>query len=64
MKKERLIIQLPEGNFKTNLIKFEESDRERLFEAYSLWRKLCEKLNELEARSVNLPEGLSEGAFC
>ncbi|MFN7311006.1 MAG: Bsp6I family type II restriction endonuclease [Vampirovibrionales bacterium] len=64
MKKERLTIQLPEGKFQTDLIKFEESDRKRLREAYLLWRKLCEKLNELEARSVNLPEGLSEGAFC
>ncbi len=64
MKEERLIIELPEGNFQTNLIKFEESDRQSLAEIYLSWRNLCEKLNELEARSVNLPEGLSEGAFC
>lgn len=55
---------LPEGNFMADVIEFEESDRKELLEIYKSWRTLCDKLNVMQARSVNLPEGLSESAFC
>lgn len=57
-------MKLPEGNFKADVIEFEESDRKKLLTIYENWRTLCNGLNEMQARSVNLPEGLSESAFC
>lgn len=57
-------IKLPEGVFETNVLFFEESDREDLYNIYNIWRSLCSHLTNIHSRSVNLPEGLSEGAFC
>lgn len=55
---------LPEGTFNVNADHFDESDLTTLIEIYDNWRDLSIKLNSLNARSVNLPEGLSEVAFC
>jgi len=55
---------LPEGNFNTVVTEFEQSDCNILFDIYNNWIELCRLLNSLNARSVNLPEGLSEPAFC
>lgn len=57
-------LELPEGDFYSNVIKFERIDLMALQEVYSSWRILCTNLNVLGARSVNLPEGLSEPALC
>lgn len=57
-------MKLPEGNFKADVIEFEESDRKKLLTIYRNWRTLCDGLNGMQARSVNLPEGLSESSFC
>lgn len=63
--KEKLVeIKLPEGIFETKVLLFEESDRKILYDIYKNWRSLCTLLIDMNARSVNLPEGLSEGAFC
>jgi len=56
-------ISLPEGHFNAKLQYFENTDRALLFSIYQNWRSLCNELNEINSRSVNLPEGLSEGAF-
>lgn len=64
MIKREIELNLPEGNFKADIIEFEEKDRKKLLEIYNTWRTLCTKLNEMQARSVNLPEGLSESSFC
>lgn len=56
-------ISLPEGHFNAKLQYFEETDRALLFSIYRNWRSLCNELNSIRSRSVNLPEGLSEGAF-
>jgi len=58
------ILVLPEGNFSTSVLKFEEKDRSVLFDIYKAWRKLSADLIDMSARAINLPEGLSEGAFC
>jgi len=63
MRIETATITLPEGDFETELQYFEEADRATLFNIYSSWRNLCKSLNNIESRSVNLPEGLSEGSF-
>ena len=57
-------LELPEGNFQSNVTKFDKDDLIALQEMYLSWRKLCANLNALGARSVNLPEGLSEPALC
>lgn len=62
---EKLVkVKLPEGTFETTVITFEESDREILFNIYKDWRSLCDNLIKIKARAVNIPEGLSESAFC
>lgn len=63
MKKEVVILNLPEGNKKAEVTKFDKSDCKQLKKIYDSWRILCHNLNELNARSVNLPEGLSEIGF-
>lgn len=64
MREEREILKLPEGDFETEVLIFEQDDVEELNDIYNGWRSLCLALNSVQARSVNLPEGLSETAFC
>jgi hypothetical protein len=61
---EKEIIKFPEGSFEIEVQKFEEIDRKLLSKVYKNWRILCDNLRDLNARTVNLPEGLSEGIFC
>ena len=64
MKKYRERLKLPEGVFETEVMKFDESDRNLLNKIYTEWRTLNKLLISINSRSVNLPEGLSESAFC
>lgn len=64
MKEINTTLTLPEGDFAANVLQFEETDRKKLFSIYNDWRNLCNKLNDMAARGVNLPEGLSESSFC
>lgn len=64
MEKKSVNVALPEGTFLTDVLVFEESDRKVLYKIYRDWRSLCDNLLNLKARAVNLPEGLSESAFC
>jgi len=64
MKITEKTLKLPEGDFETEVLIFDITDRAFLFELYNNWRILCQQLQKIEARAVNLPEGLSEGAFC
>ncbi|MGC9517484.1 MAG: Bsp6I family type II restriction endonuclease [Methanomicrobiales archaeon] len=62
---EKLVnVSLPEGNFDITVLVFDESDRKILYQIYNEWRSLCDNLVKFKARAVNLPEGLSESAFC
>lgn len=63
MKIEHRILHLPEGDKRAEVTIFDNNDIPKLFNIYESWRKLCANLNELNARSVNLPEGLSEIGF-
>ena len=40
-------LTLPEGIFKTNVLSFDEEDREKLFTIYMQWRKLCDSLDSI-----------------
>lgn len=64
MKFENRILKLPEGKFETEVQIFEKKDRETFSKIYSNWRTLSEMLMPIRSRAINLPEGLSEGAFC
>ncbi len=55
---------LPEGVFKTKVTFFTSADDQILWDIYVHWRLLTSELSVIESRGVNLPEGLSEGAFC
>ena len=64
MNRKKMLVNLPEGDFNVEVLEFDESDRPRLANIYKEWRNLCKSLNEVGARGVNLPEGLSESAVC
>jgi hypothetical protein len=64
MNKDFRLLTLPEGKYEMEVLIFDEADRVVLREIYNDWRALCVKLNTLDARGVNLPEGLSESSFC
>lgn len=64
MKKEIEKLHLPEGTFETSVLKFDKTDILTLKSIYDNWRNLCDALNSLEARAINLPEGLSESIIC
>ncbi len=63
MIKSKEILKLPEGNKRAEVTKFDNGDCIQLKKIYDSWRALCRNLNALNARSVNLPEGLSEISF-
>ncbi len=64
MERKRVKIKLPEGEFETTVSIFTKSDRKFLYKIYRLWRLLSSLLQKINSRAINLPEGLSEGAFC
>ena len=58
------LLHLPEGKFNAQVDKYEPSDRAAFEEIYKSWRVLSDQLDAVKARKVNLPDGLSECAFC
>ncbi len=64
MNQEVKNIKLPEGDFQVSVDIFSLEDLKLFQEIYQEWRNLSNKLNSIKARSINLPEGLSEGSFC
>lgn len=63
MRKSIEILHLPEGDKKAEVTQFDLTDCDELRMIYDGWRLLCDNLNRLNARAVNLPEGLSEIGF-
>jgi len=57
-------ISLPEGVFNIEADYFNKNDLSKLRKIYQDWRNLSTSLKSFNSRSVNLPEGLSEVAFC
>lgn len=57
-------LELPEGTFDVEVLEFTDADKIKLKKLYKNWRSLCDGLNKLGGRRVNLPEGISETAFC
>ncbi|MFA6308646.1 MAG: Bsp6I family type II restriction endonuclease [Clostridia bacterium] len=63
MKNQVSMLELPEGNCYTTVSMFTDEDANGLKTIYESWRILCGTLAAMNARAVNLPEGLSEIAF-
>ncbi len=64
MKKKEILLKLPEGKFNLEVLIFEKGDMDKIRSIYKNWRTLCADLASIDARKVNLPEGLSETAIC
>lgn len=64
MEIKNIKLVLPEGVFNAEVLKFNEDDRSTLAVIYREWRSLSDRLKQIGGRGVNLPEGLSESAFC
>ncbi len=64
MQKQYQRIILPEGKYEVEVCSYDDGDKKALFSIYRHWRDLCIELEQMSARKINLPEGLSEGAFC
>jgi len=63
METRRETLSLPEGDKIAEIQVYNQSDSARLIKIYESWRKLCDELEALDSRKVNLPEGLSEISF-
>lgn len=46
------------------LLVIEEEDRPMLRNLFEAWKELCDGLRDFRSRAVNIPEGISESAFC
>lgn len=64
MEEKKVQVKLPEGTYNVSVQFFNSEDKKFLFGIYKDWRILCNKLTSIKSRSINLPEGLSEGVFC
>ena len=49
---------------RARLLLIEESDRPRLRQLFNAWKELFLGMRDFKSRGVNLPEGVSESAFC
>jgi len=63
MKVRSETLLLPEGDKLAEVLVYTQSDVPSLINIYESWRNLCDNLDNLGSRMVNLPEGLSEVSF-
>tara|TARA_B100000795_G_scaffold93635_1_gene68527 strand:- start:7625 stop:8215 length:591 start_codon:yes stop_codon:yes gene_type:complete len=64
MKKTKVMIKTPDGEFENNLIFFDKSDKPMLKKMFNCWVDLCElSIKAGGTRTINLPETLSEAIF-
>jgi hypothetical protein len=61
---ENIKLVLPEGDFNTTVYKFEESDKKHIKDMIVIWNNLSQKLKQIKARGINIPEGISEPLYC
>lgn len=66
MKIKKTILKLP-NNIQLNADVIEyttKKDKKSLYKIYKDWKNLSDNLKTISGRGINIPEGLSEGAFC
>jgi len=64
MKQETCSVRINGSLCTLTVLKYEDSDRDRIKRLYNSWRELSVGMREFKSRGVNLPEGISESAFC
>jgi hypothetical protein len=64
MQNKDVTIKIKGKAIKVTLQFWDESDRAKLRKLYESWKILNSGMREYKARAVNLPEGISESAFC
>lgn len=64
MKNIKRKLELPEGTVEADVSIFNEEDKKLLKFIYEGWMDLSKSLKQLNARGINIPEGLSETAVC
>ncbi|TRZ93422.1 Bsp6I family restriction endonuclease [bacterium] len=64
MREETRTITIDNRQCRVQLLCFEPTDRGRIRELYNAWRTLTDGMHAFGSRGVNIPEGLSEAAFC
>jgi len=64
MKKGQKEVVIGGKKCKLSLLYIEKSDRKKIKDMYSDWRKLSNQVKNFSGRFVNIPEALSESAFC
>ncbi len=64
MRLEKRILNIFGENYKAEIQIFEDKDRKVLKEIWELWIRLKELIHNFGSRSMNLPEILSESAWC
>lgn len=66
MKIKKTVLKLP-NNIQLNADVIEyttKKDKKSLYKIYKDWKNLSDNLKTISGRGINIPEGLSEGAFC
>ena len=64
MKIESKLTKLPEGEYSCEYYIFDENDKKEISNIYKNWCELNQKLKKYGARAINIPELLSESAYC
>lgn len=64
MKIEEKISKLPEGDIACSYFIFDEDDKKEITKIYTNWCEINKKLKAYGARTINIPELLSESVYC
>ena len=64
MKIEEKISKLPEGDITCSYFIFDENDKKEIIKIYTNWCEINKKLKAYGARTINIPELLSESVYC
>ncbi len=66
MKIKKTVLQLPNNvQLNADVIEYTtKKDKKSLYKIYKDWKNLSDNLKTISGRGINIPEGLTEGAFC
>ena len=64
MRVEEKLSSLPEGNILCEYYFFDDQDKKEMLKIYQSWCEINRKLKTYGARTINIPELLSESIYC
>jgi len=64
MREEAHSVRLEGALCTVKLLFIEEDDRAQLRQLFDAWKQLFTGMQKFRARRINMPEGISESAFC